>query len=171
MISRAAIYSFLLLVSPFGHATSVNSDLDKLILDQAKWTEYLRDVLEGESRSLLRWPGLRKASDAGTTEQLDLALTRLISKSPKSVFAVISSGWPKEKERLAILGRVCARTNEESQEQTYPNFEEEKTSMLKLIDQKKRSLARESQMLSKKMRAVCDKELGKAHEYWSNKKQ
>jgi hypothetical protein len=81
-----------------------------------KWSEYLKHISKGEKEWLETWPTLRKVSDAGASEDLDLQISKVLKSDPTLVFNLIKRRWQASVEQFKITRSVCAASAEESQE-------------------------------------------------------
>ncbi|MFM6928981.1 MAG: hypothetical protein ACKOX6_10990 [Bdellovibrio sp.] len=147
---------------------SPKAALEYVYSDSKRWNTYLDHIKKADAEWLKLWPELRKVSDAGATQQLDISFGYVLEKKPDLALTMIKGAWANEKEMQEVVGWVCASVSEAFSDQSVEQGKEKKE-VLALIE---RRLGKLSQVEVKEITSVknlCVDKLKNEQSFWQRK--
>jgi hypothetical protein len=110
--------------------------IQELYENPTTWTAVTDGIATGEERWLQVYRTLKPASDAGTAEMLDIALSKALVRHPKSVLSFMS------REHNAYANMICGRLDDDADAKTFIPFLEKQRAAVSKVGDKKLAIPR-----------------------------
>lgn len=136
--------------------------------DSRRWDEYLDHVKKADTEWVRLWPSLRKVSDAGATEQLDISFGYALENNPNLALNEIRHSWINDSEAKGIVEKVCTSVSETYSNQTAFKSNE-KEEVLKLIERRVKKMSQIEDRNISSLKNICVEKLKNEETFWRNK--
>lgn len=113
---------------------------------------------------------MRKVADGGASEQLDIAMYKLLGTEAKTVLQTIQKNWKVQTEAQLIAKKVCEKAGEESQESSSLNTVQQKANAISGILGRQKKVSEVKDQGLSDLKSICLSSLKASESFWSIKK-
>ncbi|AZZ36485.1 hypothetical protein CIK05_06670 [Bdellovibrio sp. qaytius] len=149
--------------------TSKKEVLARIFADQNKWSAYLAKIESGQDAWVKTWPEMRKVADGGASEQLDIAMYKLVGVKATAVLKIIQKNWKTQAEAQEITKKVCGKAGEEIQENSSLTSVQERANVLSGIQLRQKKINEVTDKGLSNLKANCLLSLQASESFWSKK--
>ncbi len=143
--------------------------LSRIFADQGKWSAYLSKIESGQDAWVKTWPEMRKVADGGASEQLDIAMYKLVGVKAATVLKTIQKNWKTQTEAQEITKKICGKAGEEIQEDSSLTPAQEKANALSGIQLRQKKITEVTDKGLSDLKASCLLSLQASESFWSKK--
>lgn len=138
--------------------------------DSKRWNLLLKNIENGTHEWLNIWPMLKKASDSGASEELNISMSKVLKNNSLEVITMIEKNWNLEKDRRTAFSSICSSVTNEVQDMENVPLNKEIELAFEILTKSKNNLLKIRSKANKKMVDLCLQKLHENEEFWEKKK-